>query len=115
MYSTPSSLLPKNSSTTEHFLSAMPEINTLYSGFATIQYSESTFALTYSSSGLAITPRFMGIVQGVVVHIIRNSFSLPFILNLRNTDLSFTSLYSSSCFASAVSQLAHHLIVLRPS
>ena len=56
-----------------------------------------------------------GIVHGVVVHTIRNSFSFPLTGNLTKIELSFTFSYSSSCFDSAVPQSAHQCIVFSPS
>ncbi len=111
----PSSSFPLNSSTASNFFPATPEIKTDAKAFATIQYSWPTLHFTYSKSGWTIMPRLNAIVHGVVVHIMKNSSFLPFTSIFTKIDLSFTSLYSSSCLASAVWFFQSQAMLLSPS
>ncbi len=114
MYFTPSSFSPLNVSIILNCFPTTPEMNTPTNGAATIQASLSTFALTYSNSGLTMTAKLKGMVHGVVVHMMRNSLSLPTTGNFKKIESSDTSLYSNSCFANAVWHDAHHGIVRNP-
>ena len=61
-----------------------------------------------------MTAKLSGIVQGVVVQIIRELFFFPFRGNFTKIEVSVICLYSNSCLATAVCVAASQCIVLKP-